>query len=93
MQEIIISQKSQDKNRWVFEVEVKNKNSSTSHVVTLERSSHKRFSPGHSPEELIWASFLFLLDKEDKESILPKFDLIDITKYFPEYEKEIVKYL
>lgn len=93
MQEIIISQKSQDKNKWVFNVEVKDKDSSTSHLVALKRDSHRRIAPKHSPEELIWASFLFLLEREDKKSILSEFDLMDIEKYFPEYREKIVKYL
>ena len=38
-------------------------------------------------------SFEFLLEREAKESILSRFDLPLIGRYFPEYEKEIRKRL
>ena len=92
MQDINISQQREEKSGWTFGVEIKN-DSSTKHTVTVSRNDHQRIAPGHSPEELVWASFLFLLDHESKESILSSFDLMDIAKYFPEYEKKIQKYL
>ena len=45
------------------------------------------------PEELIRKSFEFLLEHEPKESILSRFDLTVISRYFPEYEGEIKKRL
>jgi len=42
-----------------------------------------------SREELIKRSFEFLLEREPKESILPKFNLKIIKNYFPEYEEKI----
>ena len=42
-----------------------------------------------SKEELIRASFQFLLERESKESILAKFNLKLIKSYFPEFEREI----
>ncbi len=44
-----------------------------------------------SKEELIKKSFNFLLERESKESILSRFDLRIISRYFPEYEQEIKK--
>ena len=44
-----------------------------------------------SKEELIKNSFDFLLERESKESILSRFDLRIISRYFPEYEQEIKK--
>ncbi|MCK5059795.1 MAG: hypothetical protein KAR00_01445, partial [Candidatus Pacebacteria bacterium] len=40
-------------------------------------------------KKLVKRSFDFLLARESKESILKKFDLSAIQKYFPEYESEI----
>ena len=40
-------------------------------------------------EELLKRSSEFLLEHEPKESILRQFDLSDISRYFPEYEREI----
>jgi hypothetical protein len=34
-------------------------------------------------------SFEFLLEREPKESILTRLDLSVISRYFPEYEREI----
>jgi hypothetical protein len=45
------------------------------------------------PEELIQKSFQFLLEREPKESILSRFDLSVISRYFPEFEREIKKML
>jgi hypothetical protein len=42
-----------------------------------------------SPETLVRASFEFLLEREPPSSILRSFDLTDIGRYFPEYEREI----
>ncbi len=41
------------------------------------------------PEDLIRRSFEFLLAREQKESILKKFDLPEIYNYFPEFEVEV----
>jgi hypothetical protein len=44
-----------------------------------------------APEELVRRSFEFLLAREPKESILRRFDLPVIGRYFPEYEAEMTK--
>lgn len=43
-------------------------------------------------EKLIKKSFEFLLEREPKESILFRFNLRVIRKYFPEFEEEIRTY-
>ncbi|OGY26031.1 MAG: hypothetical protein A2Z24_02845 [Candidatus Woykebacteria bacterium RBG_16_44_10] len=59
----------------------------TTHQVTLHKDLYIRLTGGlKSPEELVRASFQFLLDKEPKESILQSFDLSQIQRFFPEYE-------
>jgi hypothetical protein len=47
----------------------------------------------HTPERLIEAAFRFLLDREPKESILRRFDVSVIARYFPEFERELPRYL
>ena len=39
------------------------------------------------------ASFAFLLDREPAGSILPRFSLDIISRYFPEYPTELRQYL
>jgi hypothetical protein len=46
-----------------------------------------------SEEDLVRASFRFLLDREPATSILAKFSLDLISQYFPEYRTEIRKYV
>jgi hypothetical protein len=45
------------------------------------------------PETLVRESFAFLLEREPRESILVRFDLPVIGRYFPEYPAEIQKRL
>ena len=41
------------------------------------------------PIDLVRRSFAFLLEREPKESILRSFDLPEIGRYFPDYERTI----
>jgi hypothetical protein len=59
------------------------------HDVTVTPSDVARYAPGHTAEGLLRASFEFLLDREPKESILPRFELTVIERYFPEYPRTI----
>ncbi len=64
--------------------------SSSAHQVTLDDAYYQQLTGGKiSPEDLIKRSFEFLLKRESKESILSRFDLRVISKYFPEYESKI----
>jgi hypothetical protein len=66
----------------------------TSHLITLNQNDYEKYSHNQStPEELINASFQFLLDRESNQSILKKFALSVIENYFPEYPDELSKYL
>jgi len=93
MTNIDISQQSESKERWIFRVEVKEGDSKTQHTVSVNKKDYQRLAPKNSPEELVWASLLFLLDREPKESILSQFNLVLIAKYFPEYDSKINDYL
>jgi hypothetical protein len=87
-----ISVNLQDENddRFVFHVEVREADSKSDHVVTLNKTDLERLSGGErSANKLIEDSFRFLLEREPKESILPRFNLTEISKYFPEFEQEI----
>ena len=76
------------------QVTVSERGSETRHRVTLRKTDYERLAEDQaSPEELVAESFRFLLEREPKESILRSFDLTVIGRYFPEYEREIVKRL
>jgi hypothetical protein len=70
-------------------VTVADERSSSAHVVTAWPSDVEHYAPGAAPEELIEASFEFLLAREPKESILTRFELPVIERYFPEYASTI----
>lgn len=66
----------------------------TQHTVTLTPADHRRLGGGSaSAEQLLHESFRFLLEREPNTSILTRFDLPLIGRYFPEYEEEIVRRL
>ncbi|MEW6680805.1 MAG: hypothetical protein AB1297_07320, partial [bacterium] len=58
--------------------------------VTLDDGYYQDLTKGNiTKEELIERSFEFLLKREPKESILSRFNLKVINRYFPEYEEDI----
>jgi hypothetical protein len=77
-----------------FRVRVIEAGSETSHDVTVSPNDYTRLAGGKvEPEEHVRRSFEFLLEREPKESILKRFDLSVISRYFPEYEREIKRSL
>ncbi len=72
-----------------YRVTVEEQNSRTVHEVTMSAADVERYAPGTAPERLLKASFEFLLEREPKESILSRFDLPVIERYFPEYPRTI----
>jgi hypothetical protein len=74
-------------------VKVKGAKAETSHVVSVpDEFAAKLGAPGVPSEELVRASFAFLLDREPASSVLPRFSLDVIARYFPEYRSEIRQY-
>lgn len=62
----------------------------TSHTVSVPAGFPGSLGCGHvAPEELVRASFEFLLEREPASSILREFSLDIISRYFPEYPAEI----
>ena len=76
-----------------FEAVVEERNGTSRHRVTLTRAEGARLGGGTAPERLVEASFRFLLEREPKEAILARFELKTIARYFPEFERELPKYL
>ncbi len=77
-----------------FEVIVREGKSETRHDVTMSRETYERLTAGKgTPERCLEAVFRFLLDREPKESIIGRFDVTVISRYFPEFERELPRYL
>jgi len=77
---------------WVCDVIVVTQGAQTRHSVTVTRGDLDRWGAGHDAaavEDLVSRSFDFLLQREPPASILRKFDLSVIQRYFPEYDREI----
>lgn len=90
MAEIDVSLLDQGDESYVFEVTVAERGSSTMHRVELTEGDYQNLTDGAiSPALLVEKSFEFLLEREPKESILKEFNLMEIARYFPEYEEEI----
>ena len=76
-----------------FEVVVREGKGETRHRVTMSAADHERIGGGKaSPERCIEAAFRFLLDREPKESILGRFDVDVIRRYFPEFDRTVATY-
>jgi len=77
-----------------FEVIVRDGGTETHHKVTMSKRTYDRLAQGkRTPEQCVEAAFHFLLDREPKESILRRFDVTVISRYFPEFERELSRYL
>ena len=77
-----------------FEVVVREGRSESRHQVTMARAACEKWAAGErTPESCIEAAFRFLLDREPKESILARFDVSIIQRYFPDFERELPRYL
>ncbi len=74
----------------IFAVKVTTR-TTTAHTVTLTQDYYQKLTGGKiSPEVLIEKSFDFLLERESNTSILSRFDLPVIARYFREFENTII---
>ena len=78
-----------------FAVEVREGRGSSRHTVTCDPALFQRLAGarGVGAEVFIEAVFAFLLEREPKESILSRFDVSIVSRYFPEFESAIGSYL
>jgi hypothetical protein len=75
---------------WRCAVTVREGSSESQHEVTLSQRAYADLTGGRTPPDaLVREAFVFLLEREPKESILRRFDLMVIGRYFPEFETEL----
>lgn len=80
-------------NGWQCAVVVGSDASATRHDVSVSSALLERMRPGAAdPARLVEDAFAFLLEREPRESILNRFDLPVIGRYFPEWESEMRTY-
>jgi hypothetical protein len=75
---------------WTCTVTLVDATGSSTHQVLVAAAALERFAPGAAePDALVRASFEFLLAREGRASILRRFELPLIERYFPEYPDAI----
>jgi hypothetical protein len=75
---------------WDCAVTVGDDPAATMHTVHLDRSTFDELAPpGTTPEELVRASFEFLLEREPREAIMRRFDLPIIGSFFTGYAADV----
>ena len=79
---------------WACAVTVGDDPAATHHQVAVGVADLERLHPGAAdPEALVRAAVDFLLTREPRESILRRFDLPEIGRYFPHWEAEVASRL
>ena len=83
-----------DGDRLEFDVKVRTSGRENFYRVTIGQAYCEQLTHGkHTPEHCIEADFRFLLDRESMDSILDRFDVSVIPRYYPQFEKELPRYL
>jgi hypothetical protein len=86
----IVCTRKADGSDWSCSVTVTTDGAMTEHHVGVRAADLARLDPAaHDPHVLVDRSFRFLLAREPATSILRAFDLMEIARYFPEFEAEI----
>lgn len=77
---------------WICAVRVRDGRGTTEHEVTVDEIDLPPALDGADTpdvERLVERTFAFLLEREPAASILPRFDLPVVSRFFPEYPAEI----
>ncbi len=78
-----------DGEAWICQVWVNRAGGQNAHTVAVTPADLDRWAGGKGQrdvEDLVSRSFAFLLEREPPGSILHRFDLSVIQRYFPEYD-------
>jgi hypothetical protein len=78
-----------DEGGWRCTVIVGDDSAATEHLVEVDRATLEDLAPGATPEELVRESFVYLLEREPRESIMRTFELPIIARFFGDYPGEI----
>jgi hypothetical protein len=74
---------------WRCSVRVGDDPDATQHTVEVDRVTLDDLAPGATPEEVVRESFMYLLERESRESIMRAFELPIIGRFFGDYPDEI----
>jgi hypothetical protein len=87
--ELLVSCEPRAAGGWRCAVTVGDDAGATHHAVQVDRATLYDLAPGATPEDLVRASFEFLLEREPREGIMRSFELPVIGRFFGEYADEI----
>ena len=87
--EILVSCESLAGGGWRCSVTVGDDAGATQHAVRVDRATLDDLAPGATPEDLVRASFEFLLEREPRDRIMRAFELPVIGRFFGDYADEI----
>jgi hypothetical protein len=87
MAEIEVDRVPSDPTSDVFRVTVTEGGTTSEHRVTISAPAPEAAARYPSLEAYVEACFAFLLEREPKESILSSFEIREIGRYFPEWER------
>jgi hypothetical protein len=77
---------------WRCAVTIDDGRGTTAHDVTVSTEDATNLAAAADAadvERLVYETTTFLLEREPKESILRKFDITVVSRYFPDFEPEI----
>ncbi|QBQ54851.1 hypothetical protein [Nitrosococcus wardiae] len=87
-------QQTNESDPLAFTVTVTEGSGKTTHQVTLSQGTYQKLTGAKvSASDCVQAAFQFLLEREPKEAILRQFDITVISHYFPNFERELPRYL
>ena len=73
----------------IYEVRIEG-DTPTRHRVHMSQDYYRSLCGATVTHEwVLMQAFKFLLEREPSTSILPEFDLTDVSQYFPEFEAEL----
>ena len=92
MADVQIQKTGESEEGLAFSVAIEEAGSRSTHQVTLSRRDHQELgAETESPEQFVRRCIKWLLERESKESILGRFDIQEISQYFPRFREEIRK--
>jgi hypothetical protein len=90
--EIQVQPTGETQEGFSFSVAIEEAGSRSTHQVTLSRRDHRELGvETESPDQFVHRCVEWLLERESKESVLSRFDVREISQYFPRFREEIRK--
>ncbi|MEO5987249.1 MAG: hypothetical protein ABIW50_07100 [Candidatus Limnocylindria bacterium] len=78
---------------WRCHVVIGEDAAATEHEVEVSAETLADLAPGAKPEDLVRESFVYLLEREPRESVMRSFELPIIARFFGDYLDEVSRRL